>query len=269
MRADQIYFDAIKEPREGYFVEYHPPRVGDRFAMVNLCLISPMPVPEIVTRMERELQEWMGRYPIPVMGTAFSPDESVLSLEPTKPCNHLIGVIAEGKIRLEWRLLKNEELQQEPLTPDDLLRLFGRIPHRTQQEINQKLAAEIKQTRMGKKVLGAIFLTWLVIIPATVAIIGWKSPFWGAVALVYSLFQATMAGLKFSGYVKPSVKEKQKHEKQREMEHFYYHCKLNPDGFLRLKSENFQRETTAKALREAQALGMAVELPSNHQEANK
>jgi len=38
------------------------------------------------------------------------------------------------------------------------------------------------------------------------------------------------------------------------MEHYHYHCERNPEGFLRLKLENFEREEREQIQNEAKAL---------------
>jgi hypothetical protein len=38
------------------------------------------------------------------------------------------------------------------------------------------------------------------------------------------------------------------------MNHYFYHCELNPYGFLRLKAEKLEREMRAEIQREASGL---------------
>jgi hypothetical protein len=56
------------------------------------------------------------------------------------------------------------------------------------------------------------------------------------------------------GWIKPSQREKQKAEKDLKMQHYFYHGELNPDGFNRLKIENFDREAIERTHKEADAL---------------
>jgi hypothetical protein len=44
----------------------------------------------------------------------------------------------------------------------------------------------------------------------------------------------------FAGEVGSELKERQ--EKELKMRHYYYHCDRNPDGFARLKAENFAKD---------------------------
>ncbi len=56
------------------------------------------------------------------------------------------------------------------------------------------------------------------------------------------------------GYTKKSEREKAKEAAELRMRHHHYHCELNPDGFARLKHENFVRETNEQTLQEKRAL---------------
>ena len=38
------------------------------------------------------------------------------------------------------------------------------------------------------------------------------------------------------------------------MNHYFYHCERNPEGFMRLKVENFEREAKERTLKEVEAL---------------
>ncbi len=48
-------------------------------------------------------------------------------------------------------------------------------------------------------------------------------------------------------------------EKTRLKDHYYYHCQMNPEGFDRLKSENFEREQKQKTQKEYEQLRSATE----------
>jgi hypothetical protein len=38
------------------------------------------------------------------------------------------------------------------------------------------------------------------------------------------------------------------------MKHYFYHCERNPEGFARLKAENFEREAKERIIKEAELL---------------
>jgi len=72
--------------------------------------------------------------------------------------------------------------------------------------------------------------------------------------LLYSLSQAFRTARKLFWHLEPSKSEKEKAEKELTMGHYYYHCERNPEGFARLKVENFEREARERIVKEAEAL---------------
>lgn len=56
------------------------------------------------------------------------------------------------------------------------------------------------------------------------------------------------------GAHKVTPREEEKGEKQRKMDHYFYHCERNPDGFARLKIENFEKDAGERVRAEAAAL---------------
>jgi len=54
--------------------------------------------------------------------------------------------------------------------------------------------------------------------------------------------------------LKPSQREKQEAERNLKMSHYFYHCERNPEGFNRLKIENFEREAIEGTRKEAEEL---------------
>lgn len=252
----RLYFRPIKEAREGYFAEYQPPCSGSRLAMLTLVFLEPVAPEDTAATMERELEGWLERYPVPLMVTAFSPDECMVSLASVRPSDHLVGFLSDGDMRREWRAVPANELPDMPSSPKVLRELFHDVACETQTEINKRLANETLEIRRGKRNLWGLLFLWLVLIPGAVAIIGWASPFWGIVVLLYALGKSLLAALKLLGYLKPSPKKEREAQELAEMRHYYYHCKRNPDGFLRLKDENFERDAQEKTRQEAEALGM-------------
>ncbi len=48
--------------------------------------------------------------------------------------------------------------------------------------------------------------------------------------------------------------EEEKAEKERKMNHYYYHCERNPAGFARLLVENVEKDTSERIRKEAEEL---------------
>lgn len=61
-------------------------------------------------------------------------------------------------------------------------------------------------------------------------------------------------GLKILGISKPSKREEEKAEIERKRAHYFYHCERNPEGFLKLKVENFSKDDIARTLQESEKL---------------
>jgi hypothetical protein len=80
--------------------------------------------------------------------------------------------------------------------------------------------------------------------------IAWFGTVISVISILFGLYKAAKA----FGWIQPSEREKQKAEKQRKMEHYFHHCEENPEGFNRLKMENFEREAVQRTQAEASAL---------------
>ena len=84
---------------------------------------------------------------------------------------------------------------------------------------------------------------WFSIIPSLIAYYGWANPVVSFLALVYSLYVALRKGGEITGHIRPTKKALKKAEEEREKAHHHYHCKRNPDAFLKLKQENFKKDS--------------------------
>lgn len=109
---ERVFFSSLKEDRGKYFVEYRPPAPEMPFATLSVCCIEPMEVSEVADAMETELENWVRRYPVPVMVTGFDPTGSVVRTKSVRPTDHLIGWLnADSEtVAKHWRLLTNKEL---------------------------------------------------------------------------------------------------------------------------------------------------------------
>jgi len=60
--------------------------------------------------------------------------------------------------------------------------------------------------------------------------------------------------MKMLAYVGRSEREKHKDAEELRMQHHHYHCERNPEGFMRLKAENFERDAREETHRETDEL---------------
>lgn len=167
--------------------------------------------------------------------------------------SHLIAFKKKETSELEthWRLLKDEEIPDTALDIDYLRSVFSEIPFQTSTELRKQAESTARQLRAG----WYLVFNWAVVVPALVALVSFFSPKWLAViVLIYSLYKASIKGLRLTGRLPTPDREKAEQEKQRIMRHHHYHCELNPEGFQRLKLENFERWEREDIQREAEGL---------------
>ena len=80
------------------------------------------------------------------------------------------------------------------------------------------------------------------VIPVAVELIGFANPVIGIIVLLYSLWKAFVQLMKLLGKWPENRREKLQSDKKRLMEQYFWHCERNPEGFQRIKFENFDRE---------------------------
>jgi hypothetical protein len=258
MASDKLFFGTIKQDRGWYFVEYRPPHPTDRFA--TLCVVAPGPATAsaVAAAMEDELNGWLHRYPVPIMVFAFDGSGDLYRLEGTRPSDCLIGWLdsTTGKPNMSWRLLTDKEIPGDILSHESLLRVYADVPYKMSTQTRHEVKAQARQVRIG----WAIVFVWVAVVPAVWAILKWAGPAWISVLVLgYGLWQALVKALKLLGKWKVSPRELKAREEERRMRHHHYHCERNPDGFLRLKLENFEREERERIQNEAKALKEASE----------
>jgi hypothetical protein len=252
VKPEQIFFRSIKQDRGWYFVEYAPPNPSHRFATLQLVIPGEEAENKIAEAMEVELCHWLKRYPIPIMVSAFDAIGNLVPLTEVRDTSHLIGYLEEDgrTIKSYWRLLKDEELPDCALDQAYLSRVYSDIDFTTAQQLQREAGKQRKALRFG----WFIVFVWAVIVPAIVAVLEWSSNWLAALVLVYSLWKAVEKALRLTGKWPRSPKEIQAEADDQRMRHHHYHCEKNPDGFQRLKCENFERWEREDIKREAEAL---------------
>ncbi len=230
-------------------MEYRPPIPSCRFASLQLVFPEQAETESIAQAMEAEADVWLRRYPVPIMISAFDDTGGLIHMTSVRDCDHLFAFCRDGDHQLGriWRLLREDELPDEPLDGEYLRRTYSCIPFKTADRLQRESQAHIKALRMG----WFLVFIWLIIIPAAIAVLGWASPWIGAIVMIYSLLQGTVKALKMTGKWKKSRRELEREEEDCRMRHHHYHCERNPDGFLRLKMENFERDERASIRQEA------------------
>lgn len=252
MAPGEIRFGSLKEDRGWYYVEYAPPIANYRFSMLQLSIIDARDTEAVVAAVETEARDWLRRYPVPLMATAFSADGSVLSLSGVRPINQLMAWLAPGSSEpiLRWELVEKEALPDIALNRDLLEEIFTDVPYKTGREIQAEVAEQAASRRVG---WWLVFI-WAVVVPLGVAVLEWWSDLLGLVVLAFAFLKAAVQALRLTGHLPKSARQREKDAEDLKMRHHHYHCMRNPEAFERLKAENFRREEIARTNAEALAL---------------
>jgi len=246
----KLAFQSIKEHRGNYFVSYAPARAGDYFAYLFVVFLKHAELSEIAEIMQRECREWTQRYPVSLRVSAFNDADRLISLQAARGYDHVIGILDNGKVEYHWKLLNNGDFPHGPLNEARLREVYQDVPFTTGEERHRDAIKHGKAVRMGLVVIAM----WGVAIPVTVALIGFAHPVLGVAIVAFSVGKAVLHALKMLGYIPRSKREGQQEEDERRMRHHHYHCERNPEVFLRLKIENFEREAREETHKEAEEI---------------
>lgn len=255
MNPESLFFDNVKENRGWYFVEYSPPIPNYPFATVQIVALNQPSIADVVRAMEDELDVWLRKYPIPIMVSAFDCTGSVYDLSSDKPCNHLMGFEdSSGEVKRFWRLPKAHEMPTIALDPGRLKKIYAAIPHRTSAQLRAAALQKAREIRIGSRIAWTLVFMWVVVIPITIAVLGFTSIIVGVATTVYSIMHGVFKALKLTGVIKPSARQREKDREEALMRHHHYHCQRNPQGFQRLKLENLEQEERERIQREGHSL---------------
>jgi len=252
MAPDDIRFGSLREDRGWYFVEYTPPMPNHRFSTLSFCIVESQDAQVVAPAIEKESKEWLMRFPVPLMATAFSADGGVFSLKAVRPIDHLVAWLnsEDSQPVFRWELVKNEVLPDIALDRKFLQKTFADVPSKTGAQIQNEVAKDIAARKAG----WWLVFVWAVVVPLGVAILEWWSDLLGLVVLGYAFVKAIIHALRLTGHLPKSVREREKEAQELRMRHHHYHCERNPEAFERLKAENFRREEIARTKAEALAL---------------
>lgn len=236
--ADRIYFDQIKEKTDSYFLKYSPPGGSTSFASLTVTYVSDVTSERAATDLENLAKEWIARYPVPVMASAFDRQGDLVNLESVRPISHLIAMMEGGAPRYRWELLKDEEFPQEIKDSEYLIQIHSDLNYRTQSEVSVQARENMEPIRIARRML----MVWSVFVPLAIALLEFFSTDWlSVIVLTYSFWKAYQQWSKMTRQKQKSDREIEQEENVRLKEHHHYHCKLNPDGFLKLKVGNFKK----------------------------
>lgn len=253
-----LHFQAIKEPRGSYFVEYQPPGPHGPFAVLSIIFHDALPDRQtIYTLVETELRQWLLRYPVPIMAMAFDATNNSIQIGSSQDDHHVVGWIAatSGEVICSWELGDLDKHVEKHLPPADWRTIYPGVPFKTAQDIKADAERYVRDTQGKRRSLLVVLTVWVAVLPATWATLQYLGPKWlSAAVFAFTLWKIQSAWRKMMGYLKPSPSEAKKSEKQRKMDHYYYHCERNPVGFARLKVENLDADIKKRTQDEALSL---------------
>ena len=252
-----LYFDPIKEDRGSYFVEYQPPISTNPFATLNLVYPEGYDLGSVADTMKAEVARWLARYPVPIMAWAYDAAEDSIRPHGDADDGLLVGWYVPGTAALSysWKVEGLPPLLNDTTNVPDWRTIYRGVPFRTDAEVKANANRECIKVRKQNLTLKAILAIWFAVIPAVWAIVQYLGPEWLAIVVtLYVLWQSFRTARKLFWGVEPSKSEKEKVEKELKMMHYFYHCERNPEGFARLKGENFEREAKERTLKEVEAL---------------
>jgi hypothetical protein len=248
----KVYREKLKCHRGDYFASYQPADSRLRFATLSLVFLNnASDCSRVATAMEFELEHWLNRFPVPIMVSSFDVKDDLIRVKGCRDDDHLMGVPSkmDGIIK-RWGTYRDDEISTEFTNDKYLERIYVGVAHQSVEEVAQKATTEAAAIRRAAlSVLLLVVLVPLAIQFATLGIV-----WFGYVVSIISIIIGCYKGAKTFGWIKPSLREKQKAEKRSRMEHYFYHCERNPKGFNRLKIENFERELIEETHKEAAAI---------------
>lgn len=238
-------------------MEYRPPVSGNSHATLHLVFTENPALAAVADAMKSEAEHWLRRYPVPIMAFAWDAAENRIQPHGDEDDALLVAWQAADAARptFAWKTAGLPPFLDTPTEIPDWREIYHDIPFRTDAEVKANAVKTWDKTRKQILFLRVVLVVWLAAIPAAWATFQFIGPHWLEIAVfLYSLWQAVRTAIKLFGHSQPSKAEQEKSAKDLKMAHYFYHCERNPEGFARLKHENFDRETSERNLREAAVL---------------
>lgn len=249
----EFIWQEIEESREKYFVVYTPiNKIGINYASLDLSFILDVDIEEIANIMEEELKIWTDKYPVPTILFPCDKSENQISLENIRDGNFLLGYLDKGSKNIVKTWGKFEEVvtsKELNYIPDEEIRsIYRGLSYKTRNEAEKELYQRINEKRKVKKIIDFYFYVWLSI-SILIAVLGFQSYLIGVLAFLYSLYKLYEKARSFKGF--KTKKQLENDKKMNKMKHYYYHCELNPEGFLKLKKDNFEKESQDRIIKKS------------------
>lgn len=241
MDGQKVFREQIKEHRGDYYVSYQPADTRFSSAAAHLTFLgNGHDVADVKKAMERELQSWLSRFRVPVTVSAYDAKDDLIQVATEFSQAHLAGYVdpQTGQIIQQWGFPKDDELPSDQMDARYLARVYEGVPFRLQETVRQNAMREART--MGRSIRMIVFL--LAGVPLLIEIVSLGVTWVGHILAGISITAGLYKLAKMMGWLKLTQRAKEIAEKDLRMKHYFYHCERNPEGFNRLKIENFERD---------------------------
>ncbi|WP_102785445.1 hypothetical protein [Thalassospira sp. GB04J01] len=120
--------------------------------------------------------------------------------------------------------------------------VFSDIPYRTRGEVREQVDKEWRRRGIFYRLIKTHWFFKASVVPIGYIIFEFLGPEWVSIlALIYAIWRSITDGYRVWRPKPKTNKQVEKDEIERKKEHYFYHCELNPEGFNKLRNENFGR----------------------------
>ena len=232
-----VRFKNVEVKRDGYYVSYSPKLVNDAkddsSAILSVRFLNEYPLKDCKVIAESEFEYWIKLYPVPLQLIVKFEYKTTKRISSITEYPYICGVSVKD---YRWGGFLEGELSSNMPSNNDLKLIYGDLSSTSSEEVDK----ELNQRLLGVRVVKWLVLLIAVIIPALIALLGWAHPFFSGLALLFAWYKCADKWLSLSGQKLKTEAELATEKDQQLKEHHHYHCKLNPEGFERLKLENLQ-----------------------------
>ncbi|OOX30280.1 hypothetical protein BJL83_19700 [Vibrio parahaemolyticus] len=232
-----VRFENVREKRKGYYVSYTPKFVSDKIddttAVLSVRLLDDFSLEECKAISEKEFKYWIQRFNVPLQAIPAYENNSSKRISSITNVGYICGVSPEI---FRWGGFLEGELAESMPDNDALKLTYKELPSKSSEEAER----DLRQRILGISAIKWFALFTAVLIPALIAFLGWSHPLFSAIALIVAWYKCADKWLSLTGRKIKTESELAKEEDNRLKEHHHYHCKINPDGFTKLKLENFK-----------------------------
>ena len=235
--------DSEKQIRENYLVEYSFANSHCYLATLSLTYINTYSESQVVADIEYEFPIWYQRYPIPLMVSAFDPSGSLIHLKSKGDWTHYCGhPDTDNKCVSGWRHFPDSVISDFVKSEEYRESVYAAIPYETSEEVKKRVYKEYLQRAIAVRWLRYLYLFVVVIIPLAWLIGGLFCSIIAIFSTIWAFCSSGFRAMKAFGFIKESAIAQTKRDESSKKEHYFYHCSRNPEGFERLRNENWDRE---------------------------